>query len=401
MKLSMTSRAADWLDQFEPDDRVGAVALLDAVRFVPGGDVVTGVRRAVERFVSEHAERLPVALVPVLSDEDLIRPDGAEVDSQATAFVDFDPAQPLANNPGSEALIAQLIGELRRATVGASILPAPLTLENMRQSRVRTLVCVTDYIGSGRQVLDYVAVWTRNPTIRSWCSFGWLKIVVIAYAATLAGKRALNASKNIHQVEVIEIVPGINELRRATPDGRAEEVCRIYAKRGRVGPPLGHGGSAGLYASSFSVPNNLPGILIRRSSRWMPFFDGRSVPVDLADEIGDYRPDVDLPAALESAGQLRLAARHRDGHIALRWQDFIAVLGLLPRTDEELAVALGRDLGATRSILQSLHGLALIDGSRAVTPAGRRVLASQRRKPRGGASVLTPNPAPYYPRNTR
>ena len=95
MKLSMTARAAEWLDQFEVDDRAGAIALLDAVRFIPGGDVVAGVRRTVERFIAENGERLPVALVPVLSDEDLIRPTGAEVDARATAFIDFDPAQPL------------------------------------------------------------------------------------------------------------------------------------------------------------------------------------------------------------------------------------------------------------------------------------------------------------------
>ena len=402
MKLSMTARAAEWLDQFEVDDRAGAVALLDAVRFIPGGDVVAGVRRTVERFIAENGEQLPVALVPVLSDEDLIRPVGAEVDARATAFIDFDPAQPLANNPGSEALIAQLIGELRRSSAAAWISPTPLTLDEMRDLRVRTLVCITDYVGSGQQVLDYVATWYRNTTIKSWCSFGWMKIVVVAYAATLAGKRALDASKLIQDVQVVEIVPGINELRRAGPEGKAEEVCRVYAKRGKVRPALGHRGSAGLYASSFSVPNNLPAILIRRSDRWMPFFDGRSVPADLADEIGEHRPDADLPGHLEEAGQLRLAARHRDGYIESRWQNFVGVLGLLPRPDEELALALGLDLRAIRNVLESLERLSLIDGSRAVTPAGRRELSAQRRKARSGASVLTPpDPSPYYPRYTR
>jgi len=401
MKLSMTSRATEWLAQFEIDDRVGAIAVLDAVRFVPGGEVVTGIRRALEQYISENEDQLPIALVPVLSDEDVNRPDGSVLDAKATAFVDFDPAQPIANNPGSEALVAQLIGEMRRATVGASILPAPLTLDEMQRSNVRTLVCVTDYIGSGRQVLDYVAIWYRNGTIKSWCSFGWLKIVVVAFAATVAGKRAVEECKQIHRVEVIEIVPGIDELRLAAPDGKAEEVCRVYAKRGKVWPPLGHRGSTGLYASSFSVPNNLPGILIRRTNRWTPFFDGRSVPVELADEIGDYRPDTDLADHLDAVGQSRLAARHRDGHLRTRWEHFVGVLALLPRKDEELALALGLDLGATRSILESLERLLLIDEKRAVTPAGRRELIMQRRKPRRGGPVLTPDPSLYYPRDKR
>jgi hypothetical protein len=397
VRLSTTGRAAEWLEQFEVDDRAGASALLDAVRFVPGGDVVVGVRGMVERFISESGCEPPVALVPVLSKEDINRPDGPPIKSPSTVFVDFDPAQPIANTPGSEALMAHLIGELRRATIADSILEAPLTLENMRQSKVRILLCVTDYIGSGRQVVDYVAAWYRNPTIKSWCSFGWLKIVVIAYAATQPGKRAVEASTHIHQVDVVEIVPGLNELRRADTSGKAEEVCRLYAKRGKVGPALGYQGSAGLFASSFSVPNNLPAILIRRSNRWTPFFDGRSVPVRLAEEIGEHRPDTDLPRRLEDAGQTRLAARQRDGHLDQRWQNYIGMLGLLPRTDDDMALILGLGLQATRDLRESLERLDLVGADREVTAAGRRALAVHRRKPRRGLSRLTPDPSPYYP----
>lgn len=349
----------------------------------------------------DNPECLPVALVPVLSLEDFQRSDGEVADARPTAFIDFDPAQPIANNPGSEALIAHLIGELRRGTLGASIVPAPLTLAAMSSCRARTLVCVTDYIGSGQQVLNYVATWYRNTTIKSWRSYGWLKIVVIAYAATEAGKCAVDTSNHIDQVEVLEITPSVDRLRQSDPSGKAEEVCRVYAKRGRVGPALGHRDSAGLFASSFSVPNNLPAILIRRSRRWVPFFDGRSVTAELADEIGDYRPDPNLSGQLEDAGQSRLAARHSDGHIEPRWRYFISALALLPRSKEDLALSLGLDLTTTQLILETLKQLNLIDGNSMITPAGRQELRLQRRKPRHGSSLLTPNASPYYPGYSR
>ncbi|UTT52635.1 phosphoribosyltransferase-like protein [Microbacterium maritypicum] len=398
MRLSTTSRATDWLDQFEIDDREGAITLLDAVRFVPGGEVVTGLRGALERFISHKRNELPVALVPILSDEDIDRDDES---APATVFVNFDPAQPIANNPGSEALIAQLIGELRRSSFASSILEAPLTLNRMKASRVRTLVCVTDYVGSGQQALDYVAAWYRNGTIKSWCSFGWLKIVVIAYAATVHGKRAIDSSRAVDYFDVLEIVPGLTELRHADPSGKAEEVCTLYARRGKVKPALGYKGSAGLFASSFSVPNNLPAILIKRSNRWTPFFDGRSVPVELAEQIGNYRPEADLPGHLEQAGQMRLAARKRDGHLDDRWETFIGMLGLLPRTDEEMSLKLGLDLQTTREMYKSLEGLELVGTDRRVTAAGRRALASHRRKPRRGNPRLTADTSPYYPRYSK
>lgn len=63
MKLSETSRAKEWLEQFEDDDRSGAIALLDAIRFVPGGTVITEVRTLLEKLVEEGELEQPVALV--------------------------------------------------------------------------------------------------------------------------------------------------------------------------------------------------------------------------------------------------------------------------------------------------------------------------------------------------
>jgi hypothetical protein len=401
MELSKTRRAAEWLKQFEVDDQAAAMALLDSVRFLQGGEVITGIRRSIEELLADRQERFPVALVPIISSEDMIREDDIDDDAELTTFCDFNPAQPIANNPGSEALMAQLIREVRKASPPASIFSAPLTLEEMRTSKVHTLLCVTDYIGSGQQVLNYVETWYRNRTIRSWRSFKWLQIGVIAYAATSAGKRAVDASPHIDFLKVTEIAPGISELKNSYPEAKVKEVCRIYAKRGKLWPALGYRGSAGLFASSFSVPNNLPAILIKRSKRWEPFFDGRSVSTSLSDEIGSHVPGVNISQQLLDAGQVRLAARHRDGHIDRPWQTHMIMLGLLPRTEEQLALALGLHLPAVRAILVSLERLQLIDSKGRLTSAGYEALASHRRKPRRAPALLTPDPSPYYPRYMR
>ncbi|WP_152229031.1 MULTISPECIES: hypothetical protein [Arthrobacter] len=398
MELSKTRRAAEWLKQFEVDDQAAAMALLDGVRFLQGGEVITGIRRSIEELLVDHQERFPVALVPIISSEDMIREEGADDDAELTTFSGFNPAQPIANNPGSEALVAQLVREVRNASPSAAIFSAPLTLEGMRTSKVHTLLCVTDYIGSGQQVLDYVETWCRNRTISSWRSFKWLQIGVVAYAATSAGKSAVEASPYINFTKVTEIAPSIREIENSYLGAKVLEVCRVYAKRGKIWPPLGYRDSGGLFASSFSVPNNLPAILIKRSKRWEPFFDGRSVSTSLSDEIGSHVPGVNIPQQLFDAGQVRLAARHRDGHIDRPWQTHMIMLGLLPRTEEQLALALGIHLPAVRAILVSLERLQLIDAQGRPSSAGFRALASHRRKPRRTPALLTPDPSPYYPR---
>lgn len=401
MELSKTARAAKWLNQFEVDDRGTAEALLDSVRFLQGGEVITGIRRSIEKLLENRQERFPIAIVPIISLEDMLRADEIDDDAELTAFCGFNPAQPIANDPGSEALVAQLIREIRKASPSASIFSGPLTIEEMRASKVRTVLCVTDYIGSGQQVLDYVDTWCRNRTIRSWRSFNWLQIGVISYAATSAGKRAVDTSPYIDFLEVTEIAPSVRELKFSSTEAKIKEVCRLYAKRGKLWPALGYRGSAGLFASSFSIPNNLPAILIKKSNKWEPFFDGRSVSTSLSDEIGSHVPGSDISQQLLDAGQIRLAARHRDGHIDRPWQTHMVVLGLLPRTEEQLAVSIGLHLAALKAILVSLERLQLIDSKGRLTSAGYQALASHRRKPRRAPALLTPDPSPYYPRYMR
>jgi hypothetical protein len=395
VNLSETDRAAQWLGQFEMEDRPSAIALLDCLRFVPGAEVLSGVRRVVEEFLSDDPLRTPVAVVPILSIEDMLGVD-KKLTPEPVVFDDFDPAQPIANEPGSEALMAHLIREVHTGSPATSFVSSPLTRDTMKEAGVRTLLCITDYIGSGRQVLRYIETWYRHKTIKSWRSLGWLKIVVVAYAATSDGKKLVEASPHVDELKVIEIAPGIEQLRRDV-DGKIEEVCRIYARRGGLGYALGYRDSAGLFASSYSIPNNLPAILIESSVRWQSFFDGRSISANLADAIGDQRPAVDVPQQLMDAGQVRLAMRIRSGEIDHRWHDHLVVLALLPRDSTALALGLGIELTALRAILSSLEGLGLIDASHRPTVSGKRTLNAHRRNYRVSVAGLVADPSSYYP----
>lgn len=165
--------------------------------------------------------------------------------------------------------------------------------------------------------------------------------------------------------------------------------------------PLGYNDSAGLFASSFSVPNNLPAILIRGSARWTPFFNRRSVTASLAEEFGTQRPLPDASQHVEDAGQIRLAVRLRDQRIAVRWHAHLAMLALLPATDDELSLKIGLDVENVSQIRDALTRLNLADDTGRLTATGRQTLERFRRKPRRSSAELHPDPSPYYPRFKR
>jgi len=315
-------------------------------------------------------------------------------------FNEFDPAQPIASDPGSEALMAHLVSEIRKGSLASFLVPTPVSLDVMRSAKSRTLLCITDYIGSGAQVVNYIDTWYRHKTIKSWRSLGWLKIVVVAYASTTAGKHAVEANPHIDELRVVQIAPGIERLRQ-DPREKLEQVCRLYAKRGRLGRPLGYRDSAGLYASSFSVPNNLPAILIKSSDRWKPFFDNRSISAEAAAEIGYQRPPADLPEQLRNVGQIRLAMRLSAGEIDQRWHRYLTALALLPKDEAALALDLDMDLPSLRTVLGSLKRLGLVDNSNRLTVDGKQTLRVHRNRPRVSSGGLLADPSPYYPRYQR
>jgi hypothetical protein len=150
-----------------------------------------------------------------------------------------------------------------------------------------------------------------------------------------------------------------------------------------------------------SVPNNLPAILIHRSKRWKPFFDGRSATADLADEVGDYVPTADLSALLVASRQPRLAARIDSHGVPDRWLRLVAALGLLPASSEQLAGLMKLPVAEAQQTLDALNrlGLAEVDGR--ITTDGRRTLAAHRRKARTSVSVLGQGAGPYYPQTLR
>lgn len=394
MKLSESLRASTWLNQFDQEDQPYAAQLLDQLRFVPGATVTDGIRKIVEASLSSGEMQTPVAAVPVLSLEDMSGFDPKQV-SAPVVFEHFQPSQMIADRPGSEALIAHLIREMTRSCPSGTFAASPMTLKSLQEGETRTLLCVTDYIGSGQQVVNYVETWHRNRSLRSWRSFKWLRTVVVAYAATPAGKLLVEQSPYVDELKLIEIAPDIRHAN--SMDQKVIDICRVYAKRAGLRGALGYKDSAGLFASSSSVPNNLPAILIKRSRNWEPFFDGRSVSAALAEELESRAPSVDLPARLLDARQVRLAMRIQDGEVDQRWHNHIVVLALLPKSESVLAQFLGVGLPTVKRILRSLESLGLVDSSRRLTEVGKRALVAHRKKPRRTTAKLVESDSTYYP----
>jgi hypothetical protein len=374
--------------------------LIDAVKLTR----LATVRVALGARVAELAEAgeicRPAMLVAAQSIEDLrLRSNGGQ---PPVAFEDFGPGADISATPGSEGFIGNLI---RDAVRSGRWLSPTATLDDLRSSRCRSIVLLTDFAGSGTQLWQYATTLVRHPTIRSWRSGGFLKIHALAFVSTSAASQRLGGKGSpIDDFWTIEAAPTFDDRPWTTSQRLAvEDLCLRYA-RGRRRDALGYRESRGLFATDTYAPNNLPFVLRKVASGWQPFFTGREVPPDIPAELGDYSPGVDAAGLVAATRQQRLAlsASARTTRVAIT--DLLHVLALLQRRNQssvQLAAATGRRVDWIERLLLSLERLGMIDSDNRLTDAGREEIAAAKRAPRRVKAGMLVRNEPYYPATMR
>ena len=127
----------------------------------------------------------------------------------------------------------------------------------LRDRRMRAIIVVSDTLETGGQVAKYVKSLLRNPTLKSWRSFGWINVVVLAYAVSKEGEELVTALPQIDTLKYIRRAPSIESLAWATKDVEAaRELCPSVTRRGSA--RLGFGDHAGLFGFQDRVPNTVP-----------------------------------------------------------------------------------------------------------------------------------------------
>lgn len=406
VRPSETRRGQAWLTNFSPEDEGAARQLLDSLRFVSLSDVRAGLQVRLRSLIAQGKIQVPALLVSALSIEDLRLDEGQTAPS--VAFESFQLDDPINVVPGSEGFVGNLIRDLvSPAPVGTDALLAPSTkLNELRDKRCRSIVVITDYAGSGTQLRNYAMTLVRHPTLRSWRSYGLLRIHALSYAGSSQARATLQREDGpFDGVWTVETAPSFQDAPWTAKQRDAiEEICVRYVRKKDRKRALGFKESAGLFATDASVPNNLPLILRQAHSGWHPFFERRTVPPDLFTELGSYAPDVVFKDVATRIGQPRLSSNLGVKYMRSATDEMFLVLALLldrSRSGSDLARELGKPVATVDVLLRALRTLGLIDDQRNVTSAGKKELTTGKRAPRHVSTGIEGSDAPYYPGSMR
>jgi hypothetical protein len=163
VSLLESERGIRWLDQFTSTERGAAIELADSLDLVSHQQFETGLETTLARLVSDlGAGEYAAFAVRELRPAELIDLPGGNY----LGSLDDKKFRPRAVGPGgvgSEGRIAQLIRNLARQHI---VLDHP-SIRAMTTRKIRHIILVDDFIGSGDRVATFLSHICKHPTIRS------------------------------------------------------------------------------------------------------------------------------------------------------------------------------------------------------------------------------------------
>ena len=401
MKPSQTPRGQRWLTNFPAGDVPAATLLLDSLHVVPQSEIRTGLQTRIDELLNHETIVGPAMVTPALSIEDL-RPLTTSRPPRI-AFDDYDPAAPISSTPGSEGVLGNLVRDLTWSALGQSgkVLGPVSNTDALKHARVRSIVLLSDYSGSGKQMRRFANTFVRNKTIRSWRSLGLIRIHALMYAASSIAIDTVRRTRSIDGFWVVEPAATMQGAPwTAVQRDAIEALCRRYAIAGREDEALGYKGSQGLFLTDGSVPNNLPVVLRQTGHGWHPFFDERTVPPDVASAISGHQPSTSVGETVARVRQPRLAEQLPRKVYRPSSQRMLVLMALLSNHQSDpltLAETTGWSLAQVESLLNSLRNLGFLDSRGNLTTRARLELVSGRRAERHITAGAVGTDEPYYP----
>ncbi|MBL4781598.1 MAG: hypothetical protein JKX92_05095 [Porticoccaceae bacterium] len=409
-KLSETEEGVNWIAQFRVDDQVMAGRLLDALKLVSHDEFIEQLKHRIldtsnktegvialftEREVRKGKNRVPNRLY-----KEPYRKRGRRAYGMGPQ-----PVKPTNNYKlivGSEGIVSWLISEICMENPNKFIShPSP---DQIRKKKVRKFVLVTDIIGSGNRVYEYLESAWRVASVRSWRSLKYVSFGVVAYTGTEAGIKTVKSHQSKTTVDVVIPCPTITTEFDDITSSRIKEMC-IYCDpvdNDRI-ESLGYKGSGALIAFYHGCPNNAPRLLHKPGKRsWKPIFSKRRTSAQ-RHIFSENDNDAELRKLLERMHETRLQKGYWIPAYSKEGRKILILLAALrrgPRFSEALARKTGLTIPEIEILLEKATQWGWVSETRLLMEAGKGQLAHARKITVKKEKIDQENNL-YYPKSLR
>jgi len=390
MTLENSPAANNWLAQFEAVDREVARQLLRKLTLVSESEFDFGLQAAIESILNKVGKE-NVALFHIPEPPSVFDTDGVRRIKGSSA----DRVKHLLEN------LVRIHGDRVRSNPN---------VHSMRADRIRNIILVEDFIGSGDRISGYwkADAGAADRSVKSWLSYGWTKIWVVSYAAIEDG--IVNVRRTIPKLtrdRIVTVLPVQEPRSRLTSP--MVVIAQKYGARLRGGMWLGYSGGGGTVVFQHGCPNNAPAILWANGPRFRALFPDRGIPTDLqlyfgrhnfladAENLWDYK-QYKLALALTAHVASKKGAQEEEWGIVVA----LAIASRLQKwNDTELQQRLQLPLAKIVELRRRAYSMNLIDKQdHSVTRFGQELLNRLRKSKATTTKGIRPLPKLhelYYP----
>lgn len=387
MNLRDIPQVESWLTQFEVPDLYVVEHMLRRLRYVSFEELEVWLHESVNGVLEEIKKddgRAAVAIFPV-----------------AKPFVnEFNKDKERKQPNDSAGRIAHSLKNIERNL--PEFVELSPRVESMRKKKVKHIIFVDDFVGTGDRFSESWKTMV-SPSIKSWCSRGWCKIWLIAFAAHKPGLNRVVRKIRPLTLNQVRVNLRIDKSFFLENESMKAVLQKYGAHLGRTTQAMGYGGLASPVIFQYGCPNNVPLMFWLRPARarrisWRPLFPNRSVSNDVYPLFDQGFAREALPEELWMAGHHHLALNalerilnYNESH------QLMLVLGLLAKGHHitKIRNIMVLSVAEFDEVLNVLKEGGLVSQNEVVTRFGRDVLARAAKPCR--IDVLTEKGANFFP----
>jgi hypothetical protein len=411
MTFSASDFACDWLNQFADGDRAAAARLADALMLVSRDVFHQELRRLADPLLAEDTADGEAASIALYAEREVAMrrvtdPSfGYSYDTALPFFPGFETGRatgpgvsPIIVDPrfqdvGSEGPIANFITNYERLHRGSVFNhPGP---DQLRSKRVRRIVIITDFIGSGKRINEMLDAFWAVATIRSWVSYRLLRFTILCFSGTEPGVLRVRSHRLGDDVRLAHGCPTVDTAFRKRDDRKAiDELCNRYPPGHRS--PFGFRATGALIAFAHGMPNNAPAVFHSGKGGWRALFVNRS-----ALTAGEDFPASNVDALAKAAEEklaLALVRKQLDRPDRRQWVELMLIMTAIEggaRTSFAISAQTHIGLADVDTLLRVSEAAAWTTPDKRLTDLGREELRRLRRR-RARIVELPSGEQPFY-----
>lgn len=407
--LSQTAEGKEWLAQFDPPDLDTATLLLDSLILVDQAEFEANLEQALDDFLSRCEGN--IALYGAV-ERPKIAVEGDPWKKTNDNTKPFFPDSITEHNPkrdpeiytrlkdvGSEGDLAHFCRDYAKKSPRLFSHPG---IETLRAEHIHWIVCVDDIVASGNRMKEFIEWIYENKSIKSWHSFGWVKFIIVSYAASSVGLKLLRNISQVHEVIQCHALTSGRDTWTKIERSNIESLCKRYSRKYKLNMPLGYKDAFSMILFPHGGPNTNPSILLKNKGTWRALVQGTGRPVAVIKKA--IPNDSQQGRLLMILGQTRLTKPSLFQRLNTESKKILLLLSCIAKKKRKpsvLSEMLGVPIATVQVWCTKCKELKWIDDKNFLTVNGKYALDAARRNKCAEGIDLVINKDHYYPMSLR